>query len=159
MSKLKFYGIDNNDFRLYQSYLNNRYCRTAISNDSENGYSEFIAEVATEYFYLHPERRIHFARKIRHQTLAVTPPRRYNALRQHEGGSYLTAVEWTGQTVTEVDMKRKLLPWTIEVPDHVYVLGYSYTCHTLNTTDIVLSSFPPSLPSPWRHPAHTHVYQ
>ena len=77
--------------------------------------------------------------------LAVTPPRRYNALRQHEGGSYLTAVEWTGQTVTEVDMKRKLLPWTIEVPDHVYVLGYSYTCHTLNTTDIVLS-FPPTLP-------------
>ena len=107
---MKFYGIDNNDFRLYQSYLNNRYCRTAISNDSENGYSEFIAEVATEYFYLHAERSIHFARKIRHQTLAVTPPRRYNALRQHEGGSYLTAVEWTGQTVTEVDMKRKLLP-------------------------------------------------
>ena len=37
LSKLKFYGIDNKDFRLYQSYLNNRYCRTAISNDSENG--------------------------------------------------------------------------------------------------------------------------
>jgi len=37
LSKLKFYGIDNKDFRLYQSYMNNRYCRTAISNDSENG--------------------------------------------------------------------------------------------------------------------------
>ena len=37
LSKLKFYGTDNKDFRLYQSYLNNRYCRTAISNDSENG--------------------------------------------------------------------------------------------------------------------------
>jgi hypothetical protein len=37
LSKLKFYGIDNKYFRLYQSYLNNRYCRTAISNGSENG--------------------------------------------------------------------------------------------------------------------------
>ena len=25
----------------------------------------------------------------------------------------------------------KLLPLTIEVLDHVYVLGYTYTCHTL----------------------------
>jgi len=23
----------------------------------------------------------------------------------------------------------------IEVPDHVYVLRYTYPCHTLNTTD------------------------
>ena len=29
----------------------------------------------------------------------------------------------------------KLLPLTVEVPDHVYVLGYTYPCHTLNTTD------------------------
>jgi hypothetical protein len=34
----------------------------------------------------------------------------------------------------------------IEVSDHVCVLGLTYTCHTLNTTDIVLSCFPPSLP-------------
>jgi hypothetical protein len=37
LSKLKFYGICDKDFRLYQSYLDNRYCRTAIYNDSENG--------------------------------------------------------------------------------------------------------------------------
>jgi len=36
LSKLKFYGISDKDFRLYQSYLDNRYCRTAIYNDSEN---------------------------------------------------------------------------------------------------------------------------
>jgi len=33
---LKFYGIGNNDLTLYQSYLDNEYCRTAIYNDSEN---------------------------------------------------------------------------------------------------------------------------
>jgi len=36
LSKLKFYGIGNKDLTLYQSYLDNRYCRTAIYNDSEN---------------------------------------------------------------------------------------------------------------------------
>jgi hypothetical protein len=35
LSKLKFYGISDKDLRLYQSYLDNRYCRTAIY-DSEN---------------------------------------------------------------------------------------------------------------------------
>ena len=35
LSKLKFYGITDKDFQLYQSYLDNRYCRTAIY-DSEN---------------------------------------------------------------------------------------------------------------------------
>jgi len=33
---LKFYGISGKDFQLYQFYLGNRYCRTAIYNDSEN---------------------------------------------------------------------------------------------------------------------------
>ena len=37
LSKLKFYGISDKDFRLYQSYLDNRFCRTAVYNDSENG--------------------------------------------------------------------------------------------------------------------------
>jgi hypothetical protein len=37
LSKLKFYGTNDKDFRLYQSYLNNRYCRTAISKGSEKG--------------------------------------------------------------------------------------------------------------------------
>ena len=36
LSKLKFYGISNKDLTLYQSHLDNRYCRTAIYNDSEN---------------------------------------------------------------------------------------------------------------------------
>jgi len=36
LSQLKFYGISDKDFQLYQSYLGNRYCRTAIYNDSEN---------------------------------------------------------------------------------------------------------------------------
>ena len=35
LSKLKFYGISDKDFQLYKSYLDNRYCRTAIYNDSE----------------------------------------------------------------------------------------------------------------------------
>jgi len=35
LSKLKFYGISNKDLTLYQSYMDNRYCRTAIYNDSE----------------------------------------------------------------------------------------------------------------------------
>jgi hypothetical protein len=34
--KLKFYGIRDKDLQLYQSYLGNRCCRTAIYNDSEN---------------------------------------------------------------------------------------------------------------------------
>jgi hypothetical protein len=29
-------GINDKDLTLYQSYLDNRYCRTAIYNDSEN---------------------------------------------------------------------------------------------------------------------------
>ena len=36
LPKLKFYGISDKDLQLYQSYLGNRYCRTAIYNDSEN---------------------------------------------------------------------------------------------------------------------------
>jgi len=36
LSELKFYGITDKDFQLYQSYLDNRYCRTAIYNDSGN---------------------------------------------------------------------------------------------------------------------------
>jgi len=36
LSKLKFYGISGTDLTLYQSYLDNRYCRTAIYNDSRN---------------------------------------------------------------------------------------------------------------------------
>ena len=35
LSKLKFCGISDMDFQLYQSYLGNGYCRTAIYNDSE----------------------------------------------------------------------------------------------------------------------------
>ena len=33
---MKFYGIGDKDLQLYQSYLGNRRCRTAIYNDSEN---------------------------------------------------------------------------------------------------------------------------
>ena len=33
LSKLKFYGISDKDLTLYQCYLGNRYCRTAIYND------------------------------------------------------------------------------------------------------------------------------
>jgi hypothetical protein len=33
---LKFYGISDKDLQLYHSYLGNRYCITAIYNDSEN---------------------------------------------------------------------------------------------------------------------------
>jgi hypothetical protein len=36
LSKLKFYGINDKGLQWYQSYLGNRYCRTAIYNDSEN---------------------------------------------------------------------------------------------------------------------------
>ena len=36
LSKLKFYGISGKDLALYHSYLDNRRCRTAIYNDSEN---------------------------------------------------------------------------------------------------------------------------
>ena len=36
LSKLKFHGISDKDFQLYQSHPGNRYCRTAIYNDSEN---------------------------------------------------------------------------------------------------------------------------
>jgi len=32
---LKFYGLGDKDFQLYQSNLGNRYCRRAIYNDSE----------------------------------------------------------------------------------------------------------------------------
>ena len=38
LSKLNFYGISVKDHTLYQSYLDNRYCRTAICNDSDNRY-------------------------------------------------------------------------------------------------------------------------
>jgi len=36
LSKLKFYGIGDKDLTLYQYYLDNRQCRTAIYNDSVN---------------------------------------------------------------------------------------------------------------------------
>jgi len=36
LSKLNFYGIGNKDLALYQSYLDNGYCRTTIYNDREN---------------------------------------------------------------------------------------------------------------------------
>jgi len=36
LSELKFNGISDKDFQLCQSYLGNRYCRTAIYNDNEN---------------------------------------------------------------------------------------------------------------------------
>jgi len=36
LCKLKFYGISDKGLALYQSYLDKRYCRTAIYNDSEN---------------------------------------------------------------------------------------------------------------------------
>ena len=36
LSKLKFYGISDKEFQIYQSYLGNRYCRTGTYNDSEN---------------------------------------------------------------------------------------------------------------------------
>jgi len=36
LPKLEFYGISDKDLHLYQSYLGNRYCRTAIYNDSKS---------------------------------------------------------------------------------------------------------------------------
>ena len=45
LAKLKFYGISNKYLRLYQSYLCNRYCRTAIYNDNEN--SNKVSDWAT----------------------------------------------------------------------------------------------------------------
>jgi len=36
LSKLEFYGISVKDFQIHQSYLGNRYCRTATYNDSKN---------------------------------------------------------------------------------------------------------------------------
>ena len=36
LSELKLCGISDKDFQLYQSYLGNRYCTTAIYNDSKN---------------------------------------------------------------------------------------------------------------------------
>jgi hypothetical protein len=36
LSKLKFYGVNGKDLALYQSYLDNRYCITAVCNDSDN---------------------------------------------------------------------------------------------------------------------------
>jgi len=36
LSELKFCGINGNDLAIYQSYLHNRYFRTAIYNDSYN---------------------------------------------------------------------------------------------------------------------------
>ena len=36
LSKFILYGISDKYFQLYQSYLGNRYCRTATYNDSEN---------------------------------------------------------------------------------------------------------------------------
>jgi len=39
LCKLKFYGISDKALQLYQSYLGNRYCRTAIYNGKENSKS------------------------------------------------------------------------------------------------------------------------
>ena len=36
LSKLKFYGINGKDLALYQSYMDNRYFRTAVYNESDN---------------------------------------------------------------------------------------------------------------------------
>jgi hypothetical protein len=36
LTKLKFYGINDKYFQLFQSYLLNRYCRTAVYSNSEN---------------------------------------------------------------------------------------------------------------------------
>jgi len=36
LTKVKFGGINDKDLALYQSYLDNRHCRTAIYNDSDN---------------------------------------------------------------------------------------------------------------------------
>ena len=36
LSKMKFYGISDKDLTLHQSYLDNRYCITAIYNDRQN---------------------------------------------------------------------------------------------------------------------------
>jgi hypothetical protein len=36
LSKLKFYGINGNHLALYQSYLDNRYSRMLIHNESDN---------------------------------------------------------------------------------------------------------------------------
>ena len=36
LDKLKFYGIRDEVFQLYLSYLDNRYCRTAIHNGNKN---------------------------------------------------------------------------------------------------------------------------
>jgi hypothetical protein len=36
LSQSKFYGMSDKDLTTYQSYLDNRYCRTAIYNDSDN---------------------------------------------------------------------------------------------------------------------------
>ena len=33
---MKFYGISDKDLTLYQSYLDNKHCRTAIYNDRKN---------------------------------------------------------------------------------------------------------------------------
>jgi hypothetical protein len=41
LSELNFYGINGKDHVLYQSYLDNRYCRTAICNDSNNSNIKF----------------------------------------------------------------------------------------------------------------------
>jgi len=40
---------------------------------------------------------------------------------------------WTSRHQAQLEKQqggKKLLPLTVEVPDHVYVLGYTYTCHT-----------------------------
>jgi len=45
LSKLKLNGLSDKDLQLYQSYLDNRYCRTTIYNDSEN--SNTVSDGAT----------------------------------------------------------------------------------------------------------------
>jgi hypothetical protein len=36
LSKLKFYGVSGKDLALCQPYLDNRYCRTTVHNNSNN---------------------------------------------------------------------------------------------------------------------------
>jgi len=36
---LKFCGISDKDLQLYQSYIGNKYCRTAIYNGNKNSYN------------------------------------------------------------------------------------------------------------------------
>ena len=51
--KLKFYGISNKDFQLYQSYPGNKYCRTAIINDRNSSNKVSIYGISNKDFQLY----------------------------------------------------------------------------------------------------------